>query len=168
VKDFGVGRSQPDEEVSVLHWQPPPELPDLRSVSIIALDLETKDEGLLAERGSGWPWGGGYICGVSIAYHADGEIRAHYFPLRHPDTDNFDASRVYDWLKDLVASGVRFVTQNGLYDWGWLRSEAGIRRHPRGWRRSARSPLSLTRTAIATASTPSVLGAAFPARMRRC
>jgi hypothetical protein len=29
-------------------------------------------------------------------------------------------------LKDLVASGVRIVTQNGLYDWGWLRSDGGI------------------------------------------
>jgi DNA polymerase I-like protein with 3'-5' exonuclease and polymerase domains len=114
----------------VLHWQPPAELPDLRRVGMIALDLETKDDGLLAERGSGWPWGGGYICGLSIAYHADGAIRAHYFPLRHPDTDNFDASRVFDWLKDLVASNVAIVTQNGLYDWGWLRTEAGIKMPP--------------------------------------
>ena len=38
----------------------------------------------------GWPWHGGYICGVSVAYRADGEIRAHYFPLRHPDSENFD------------------------------------------------------------------------------
>jgi DNA polymerase I-like protein with 3'-5' exonuclease and polymerase domains len=117
-------------EVSVLHWQPPAELPDLRRVGMVALDLETKDDGLLAERGSGWPWGGGYICGLSIAYHSDGETRAHYFPLRHPDTDNFDASRVCDWLKDLVASNASIVTQNGLYDWGWLRTEAGIKMPP--------------------------------------
>jgi DNA polymerase I-like protein with 3'-5' exonuclease and polymerase domains len=110
----------------------PAELPDLRRVRRVALDLETKDDGLLAERGSGWPWGGGYICGLSIAYHADGEIRAHYFPLRHPDTDNFDVSRVYGWLKDLVASKVPIVTQNGLYDWGWLRTEAGIKMPPSG------------------------------------
>ena len=25
---------------------------------------------------------------------------------------------------------MRFVTQNGLYDWGWLRAEAGIRMPP--------------------------------------
>jgi DNA polymerase I-like protein with 3'-5' exonuclease and polymerase domains len=122
--------SQPDVEVSVLHWQPPAELPDLRRVDMIALDLETKDDGLLAQRGSGWPWGGGYICGLSMAYHADGEIRAHYFPLRHPNTGNFDVSRVYDWLKDLVGSNVQIVTQNGLYDWGWLRTEAGIKMPP--------------------------------------
>ena len=50
----------------------------------------------------------------------------HYFPLRHPDTDNFDPAQVYGWLKDLIASDVRIVTQNGLYDWGWLRADGGI------------------------------------------
>ena len=114
----------------MLPWQLPAELPDLRRAGMIALDLETKDDGLLAKRGSGWPWGGGHICGLSIAYRADGEIRALYFPLRHPDTGSFDASRVFDWLKDLVASDVRIVTQNGLYDWGWLRTEADIKMPP--------------------------------------
>ena len=70
--------------------------------------------------------GDGYVCGISVAYHADGEIRAHYFPLRHPDSQNFDPEQVSRWLQDMIASDVRFVTQNGLYDWGWLRTEAGI------------------------------------------
>ena len=26
----------------------------------------------------------------------------------------------------MIASGVRFVTQNGIYDWGWLRADGGI------------------------------------------
>ena len=51
----------------MLHWQPPAELPDLRRVGIIALDTETNDDGLRADRGSGWPWRGGYICGISVA-----------------------------------------------------------------------------------------------------
>ena len=63
----------------------------------------------------------------SVAYRADGDIRAHYFPLRHPDTDNFDRTQVFGWLKDLIASDVRIVTQNGGYDWGWLRAEADIK-----------------------------------------
>ena len=74
-------------------WQPPKALPDLRRVGIIALDTETNDEGLRADRGSAWPWRGGHICGISVAYRADGDIRAHYFPLRHPDSDNFDPHR---------------------------------------------------------------------------
>ena len=94
-------------------WQVPAELPDLRRAGIIALDTETKDGGLLADRGSGWPFGDGYICGISVAYRADGEIRAHYFPLRHPDSRNFDREQVFRWLQDHVDSGVRFVTQNG-------------------------------------------------------
>ncbi len=107
-------------------WQVPKELPDLRRVGIVALDTETNDEGLRADRGSAWPWRDGHICGISVAYRADGDIRAHYFPLRHPDSDNFDPAQVYRWLKDLIASDVRIVTQNGFYDWGWLRADGGI------------------------------------------
>src|SRR6516225_8946968 len=106
-------------------WQTPIELPDLRRAGIIALDTETRDEGL-TNRGSGWPFGNGYICGVSSAYRADGKIRAHYFPVRHPDSQNFDPAQVFAWVKDMAASGVRIITQNGLYDWGWLRSDGGI------------------------------------------
>ena len=72
------------------------------------------DEGLRADRGSAWPWRDGHVCGISVAWRADGEIAAIYIPLRHPDTDNFDPDRVYRWLKDLIASGVRIVTQNGI------------------------------------------------------
>ena len=107
-------------------WQPPKALPDLRRVGVVALDTETNDEGLQADRGPAWPWRGGYVCGISVAYRADDGIRSHYFPLRHPDTDNFDPGRVFNWLKDLIASDVRFVTQNGLYDWGWLRTDGNI------------------------------------------
>src|SRR6516165_8547893 len=109
-----------------MDWQPPSILPDLRRVGIVAIDLETKDDRLRADMGSGWPFGAGHICGVSVAYRDGGDIRAHYFPLRHPDSDNFDPAQVYQWLRDHVAAAVRFVTQNGLYDWGWLTREAGI------------------------------------------
>ena len=108
-------------------WQAPTELPDLRRAGIIALDTETKDEGLIANRGSGWPFGDGYVCGVSVAYRAGGEIRAHYLPLCHPDSENFDREQVFQWLRDHVGSDVGIVTQNGIYDWGWLRTEAGIK-----------------------------------------
>ena len=111
-------------------WQPPTALPDLRHVGVTAIDTETRDDGLRADRGPAWPWRGGYVCGISVAYHADGDIRAHYFPLRHPDSPNFDPAQVFAWLKDLVASDVRFVTQNGLYDWGWLRADADIKMPP--------------------------------------
>ena len=109
-------------------WRPPTDLPDLRRVGVIALDTETRDLGLAADRGSAWPWrGGGYVCGVSIAYREGNAVRALYFPLRHPDSDNFDRGPFFQWLADLLASDVRVVTQNGLYDFGWLGAEAGIK-----------------------------------------
>ena len=109
-----------------MNWQTPQELPDLRRVGTIALDTETNDEGLRADRGSAWPWRGGYICGISVAWHDDSGIRGNYFPLRHPESQNFDPAQLFQWLRDLITSDVRIVTQNGLYDWGWLRAEAGI------------------------------------------
>jgi hypothetical protein len=96
----------------------------------MSIDVETKDVGLFSERGSSWPWGDGYICGISIAHHAEGEIRAHYFPLRHPDSANFDREQLIAWLRELIASDVRMVTQNGLYDWGWLRADFGLNMPP--------------------------------------
>jgi DNA polymerase I-like protein with 3'-5' exonuclease and polymerase domains len=111
-------------------WHPPTELPDLRNAGLIAIDTETRDKRLQAELGSGWPFHDCYICGVSVAWRAEGEIRAHYFPIRHPDSDNFDAEEVFAWIRNHVASDVRFVTQNGGYDWGWLRTEAGIKMPP--------------------------------------
>ena len=49
-------------------WTAPTELPDLRSLDVVAIDTETNDEGLRADRGSSWPWRGGYICGISVAW----------------------------------------------------------------------------------------------------
>jgi DNA polymerase I-like protein with 3'-5' exonuclease and polymerase domains len=107
-------------------WLPPSELPDLRRVGIIALDTETKDEGLRADRGSAWPWHGGYLCGISAAWRADRDIRSIYVPLRQPDTDNFNRENVVRWLKDLIVAGVKFTTLNGIYDWGWLWADLGV------------------------------------------
>ena len=78
-------------------WRAPTELPDLRRAGLIALDTEVNDEGLRADRGSAWPWRGGYICGISVAWRAEGGIRGNYFPLRHPDSENFDCEQVFQW-----------------------------------------------------------------------
>jgi len=107
-------------------WQPLPALPDLRRIGTMSLDVETKDGGLLTDHGPGWPWHDGYIAGVSVAYRAEGALNAHYFPIRHPDSQNFDPAQVFQWVRDHIAAGVRLVTQNGLYDFGWLYADAGI------------------------------------------
>src|SRR5215472_7454460 len=107
-------------------WLPPSELPDLRRVGIIALDSETNDEGLRADHGPGWPWHGGYVCGISVAYRANNVIRSHYFSIRHPDSQNFDR----DQIARHVAANLRFITKNGFYDWGSLWSDLGIEMPP--------------------------------------
>jgi DNA polymerase I-like protein with 3'-5' exonuclease and polymerase domains len=122
--------SSPQLLQAMSNWQIPTQLPDLRRVSILAFDTETKDDRLRADMGSGWPFRSGHVCGVSVAYPAESGVRGFYFPIRHPDTENFDPEQVYQWLRDHVAADVRFVTQNGLYDFGWLRAEAGIRMPP--------------------------------------
>ena len=122
----GIAQLRQSLVAPTLDWRPPVELPDLRRVGIVAIDTETRDAGLQADRGSSWPWGDGYVCGISVAWREGGAMRSAYFPLRHPDTDNFDPAQVYRWLKDLIATGVRFVTMNGLYDFGWLRTDGGI------------------------------------------
>ena len=108
----------------------PGELPDLRRVGLLAIDSEEKDNGLATDRGSGWPWRDGHVCGISVAYRADGHLHGFYFPMRHPDTQNFAPEQVYAWLKDHVAADLRFITHNGPFDWGWFRAEAGIRMPP--------------------------------------
>src|SRR5262245_15594765 len=112
------------------NWRPPSELPDLRRVKDIAIDSEVNDEGLRADRGSAWPWRGGYICGISVAWRDDSDIRAQYFPIRHPDSENFERENVARWLKDHTATGVKFITLNGLFDWGWLRTDLGVAMPP--------------------------------------
>jgi DNA polymerase I-like protein with 3'-5' exonuclease and polymerase domains len=111
-------------------WCPPTELPDLRNASIIAVDTETRDGGLQADRGSAWPWGDGHICGASVAWRVEGAIRSIYVPIRHPDSQTFDREQVTRWLRDLIASEVRIITKNGLYDWGWLHADLGIAMPP--------------------------------------
>src|SRR5262249_37449028 len=107
-------------------WNPVPTLPARGGVARIARDTETTGGGLLPARGSRWPWADAYICGGGVAYRAEGTIRAHYFPIRHPDSPNFDPAQVFAWVRDPIAAGVKIVTQNGLYDYGWLRTDGGI------------------------------------------
>src|SRR5262249_51519413 len=111
-------------------WQSPRELPDLRRVGIIALDTETSDDGLRAKRGPGWPWRGGYITGIRLAWRTHNHLRAIYIPLPHPHHQNLFREKVIIWLRDLIASGVKIITKNGLYDWGWLWADLGIEMPP--------------------------------------
>lgn len=103
-------------------WKPPTELPDLRNRKVIALDLETKDEGLAQSRGPGWVYDAGYIAGVAMA----AEDIAVYAPIRHPDGDCLDPDRVKEWVSDHVKSGVKIVYHHAPYDCGWSQIEWGL------------------------------------------
>ena len=152
------------------NWQTPQELPDLRRVGIVALDTETNDEGLRADRGSAWPWRGGISAASALPIAPTVTFARIYFPLRHPDSENFDPEQVFRWLQDLVASDVRYrhperSLRLGLAARRWRHHDAALR-SARGDRRAGnhrrREPF------IATASTHCVPGAASRARMRPC
>ncbi len=113
-------------------WSPPVALPDLRAYSHIAVDLETKDDGLTHKRGPAWPMRGGHVCGVAVAWGTPGQPGGScYVPVRHPDTNCFDGGAVRRWLDD-HAKTCAFVFQNAHYDVGWLRAEFSMR--PGDWK----------------------------------
>ena len=108
-------------------WRPPAELPDLRRVGSIALDTETNDEGLRADRGSAWPWPAAMSAGSALPGARTASIRANYVPLRHPDTNNFDRenmSSAGSKTRSLPASNRHAL--NGIYDCGWLWADLGV------------------------------------------
>jgi len=102
-------------------WKRLDVLPDLRKHKVIALDRECKDNGLTTGIGPGWAFGsgGGHVCGTSVAWRDGSEIHSAYFPIRHPDSNCFQAETVAVWERDHIKAGVRFVMQNAPYDVGW-------------------------------------------------
>jgi DNA polymerase I-like protein with 3'-5' exonuclease and polymerase domains len=129
-KNFHLGGVQLPLITPTSDWTPPSTLPDLRRVGVLALDVETRDEGLAAKRGSAWPTRGGHICGVSVAWREAGTLHSLYAPIAHPDTQCLPRETVAGWLRGVVASDVHIVTQGGLYDWGWLRADLGVTMPP--------------------------------------
>ena len=152
-------------------WQVPRELPDLRRVDIISLDTETLDRGVasrprlvlaMARR----------LCLRHQRRLARGrrDSRASTFRCAIPTATISIPRRSIGWLKDLIASGVRIVTQNGIYDCGWLRAEGGIVMPPsdRLEEVGALATIDRREPVQATASTRSASATACPARTRRC
>lgn len=105
-------------------WTPPDSLPDWRGQHI-AIDLETKDEGLAAERGAAWYRKGGFVTGVSMSNGRE----SIYVPVRHPDTVNHDHDAVGRWLADHLddSNKVHKIFHNAGYDLGWANAEWGIK-----------------------------------------
>lgn len=118
-KSVHVGGQQMPMFVPKSDWVAPKELPDLRRCGRIALDRETKDDGLVAKFGPGWAIGAGHVIGVSVAWHEGAQRRSFYAPIEHPDSECFSREQVAQWEIDHQKAGVRFVMQNAPYDIGW-------------------------------------------------
>src|SRR5262245_9170504 len=99
-------------------WVAPTSLPDLRACKQIALDRETRDNGLANGKGPGWATKAGYVCGVSIAWRGE-DVQSLYIPLQHEDTACIDPDTMRRWEIDHQKAGVKFIFHNAHYDIGW-------------------------------------------------
>lgn len=121
--DYADGNQQPLFKPDST-WRAPTELPDLRRVAELAIDTEEHDEGLAAGRGPGWVYRAGKIVGFSVAWGSPGAESSLYFPLAHPDSENFDHDSVKRWLND--HRHVPWIMQNAPFDLGWLRADFSL------------------------------------------
>lgn len=101
-------------------WSAPTEFPDLTKHKTIAIDLETRDDGLAANKGPGWATNDGYVVGIAVAA---GDFHG-YFPIRHANGPNLDRKMTLGWLQEQMDTpGITKVCHNAPYDIGWLMAE---------------------------------------------
>lgn len=95
----------------------------------VAVDIETRDEGLATGRGKGWAWpDGGEVVGYSVAARG---FRA-YLPVAHAGGGNLEpADAVRRWLRDVLSDPAQTkVFANAQYDLGWMRRDGVELRGP--------------------------------------
>ena len=97
-------------------WEVPRSLPSFVGERTVAVDIETKDDGLANGIGPGWVYNMGHIAGVAITTSKG----SWYYPIRHPETSNWDEAPVRQFLKELFLSDVEVVMHRAIYDLGWL------------------------------------------------
>lgn len=125
LRNMHIGGQQLPLIVPHSDWKPLATLPDLRGRGKIdlALDTETKDDGLSAGMGPSWFRKGGHIAGLGAAWQGG----SFYAPVRHPDSDNMDLDAVKRWVADHMKDpDIRLVFLNAGYDLGWLQADWGI------------------------------------------
>ncbi len=101
-------------------WSAPTDFPDLTRHKTIAIDLETRDNGIGANKGPGWATNDGYVVGIAVAA---GDFHG-YFPIRHENGPNLDLKMTLGWLQEQMNTpNITKVCHNAPYDIGWLMAE---------------------------------------------
>jgi len=99
-------------------WSAPSEYKDLSNAKEIAIDLETKDEGINKGLGAGWAMGQGEIIGFAVAT----EGWQAYYPFGHFGGGNLIKEQVLRYMHDVCALPCRKIFHNAQYDVGWLKA----------------------------------------------
>jgi len=97
-------------------WSCPNEYKDLSGYPEIAIDLETRDDGINEGLGAGWATGKGYVIGFAVA--VDGWQA--YYPFKHLGGGNMIEPQVLKYMKDVCALPNTKIFHNAQYDIGWL------------------------------------------------
>lgn len=103
-------------------WNAPTEFKDLSRYDEIAIDLETRDDGISGGLGAGWAIGKGEIIGFAVAV----EGWQGYFPFGHFGGGNLIPEQVKQYMKDVCALPSKKIFHNAQYDVGWLEA-SGIK-----------------------------------------
>ena len=99
-------------------WSAPSEYKDLSGAKEIAIDLETKDDGINNGLGAGWATGRGKIVGFAVAV----EGWQGYYPMDHFGGGNLIKEQVLRYMRNVCALPCRKIFHNAQYDVGWLQS----------------------------------------------
>ena len=97
-------------------WSCPSEYKDLSRYPEIAIDLETRDEGITNGLGAGWATNNGEVIGFAVA--VDGW--QGYYPFKHWGGGNMIAEQVLKYLTSICALPNTKIFHNAQYDLGWL------------------------------------------------
>ena len=97
-------------------WSAPIEYKDLSDAKEIAIDLETRDDGINEGLGAGWATGKGKIVGFAVAV----EGWQGYYPMEHFGGGNLIKEQVLQYMQDVCKLPCRKIFHNAQYDVGWL------------------------------------------------
>ena len=98
-------------------WSCPSEYKDLSGYKEIAIDLETRDEGINLKLGAGWATGSGEVIGFAVAV----EGWQGYYPFGHFGGGNMIPEQVKSYMKEVCALPATKIFHNAQYDVGWLK-----------------------------------------------